>query len=31
MYYNISEFKNREIKRSLQMTMDKIKRKGLKR
>ncbi|KAE9964641.1 DEAH-box ATP-dependent RNA helicase prp43 [Venturia inaequalis] len=31
MYYNIAEFKNKEIKRSLQMTVDKIKRKGLKR
>ncbi|TLD34955.1 pre-mRNA-splicing factor ATP-dependent RNA helicase PRP43 [Venturia nashicola] len=31
MYYNIAEFKNREIKRSLQTTVDKMKRKGLKR
>lgn len=31
MYYNIADFKNREIKRSLQTTVDKMKRKGLKR
>lgn len=30
MYYNIAVFKNREIKRSLQMTVDKMKRKELK-
>lgn len=31
MYYNIAEFKNKEIKRSLQATVDRVKRKQLKR
>lgn len=31
MYYNIAEFKNREIKSALQRTVDKMKRKTSKR